>query len=211
LPKPDWRLPDHSRNAVHIILNKQDSSRESITLRSLDCDASHLLKAILHGQNHGLQVLRLSHMQYRTPIDKRLELPKNLTHFDCSMSAFTHDSFRSLFVFLGTQLMLIPIVFQARALVIKPTFYNDLAGLDFDSFSKNICEFDWSLNRMPNESVRYLFAFLFTQKKLRLLVMNDVGIENPVPFLKSMIQLINSLPLPGLDISSTDVPPDVLE
>jgi hypothetical protein len=126
---------------------------ESITLRSLDCDASHLLKAILQGQNHGLQVLRLSHMQYRTPIDKRLELPRNLTHFDCSMSAFTHDSFRSLFVFLGTQLMPIPIVFQARALVIKPTFYNDLADLDFDSFSENICEFDWSLNRMPNESV----------------------------------------------------------
>jgi hypothetical protein len=64
---------------------------------------------------------------------------------------------------------------------------------------------------MPNDTVRYLFAFLFTQKKLRLLVMNDVGIENPVTFLRSMIQLINSLPLPGLDISSTDVPPDVLE
>jgi hypothetical protein len=97
-------------------------------------------------------------------------------------------------------------------LVIRPTFYADLATLEFDSLNPNLCEFDWSLNRLPaTDSARYLFAFLFTQKKLRLLTMNDIGIEAPMDFLKSITQLINALPLPGLDLSSTDVPVDVLQ
>jgi hypothetical protein len=182
-----------------------------ISLRSVDVDASHLLRAIFEADSN-IQVLKLTHIQYRTPIHRRLQLPKQLVHLDVSMSAFSHESFKSLFVLLGSGHTTVPLVFQARALVIKPTFYADLASLEFDSFNPNLCEFDWSLNKLPGvESARYLFAFLFTQKGLRLLTMNDVGIEAPMEFLQSVTQLVNALPLSGLDLSSTDVPVDVLQ
>jgi hypothetical protein len=182
-----------------------------LSLRSLPIDGSHVLAA-LSLADCNIQVLKLTHLQYRTPIDPRVALPKQLVHFDVSMSAFSHDSFKSLFTLLGCGNIAVPLVFQARAIVIKPSFYADLAGLDFDAMKPNLCEFDWSMNKLPAiDTARYLFAFLFTQKQLRLLTMNDVGLEAPMDFLTSVTQLINALPLPGLDLSSTDIPSDVLQ
>jgi hypothetical protein len=208
LSKPHTKAFPHKDTTRFLNIAK---GLQYVCLRSIDGDASPLLRAIFQADSN-LQVLKLTHVQYRSPLDPTLLLPRQLAHLDVSMSAFSHESFKSLFVLLGSGNATVPLVFQARALVIKSTFYADLATLDFDSFASNLCEFDWSLNKLPDaDSARYLFAFLFTQKRLRLLTMHDIGIETPMDFLQTVMKLVSALPLSGLDFSSSDVPADVLQ
>ena len=48
--------------------------------------------------------------------------------------------------------------------------------------------------------MRFFFAFLFTQKRSHVLIMNDVTTGDMVQLLSFMAQLIRCVPLPGFDL-----------
>lgn len=174
---------------------------ETITMRGLEVDATHITKAICQAQS-SLKIIHITHMQFRTPLEPaKYTLPSQLVHFDVSSCAFTPASFKSLFQFLTCQPVQIPFILQCQNLVVKPAVYRALSEMDFEACHPTLCEFDFSGNQIPNEPSNYFFAFLFTQKRLRLLTINDIVPEDPTQFMKYVMQLLASLPLSGLDFS----------
>ena len=61
-------------------------------------------------------------------------------------------------------------------------------------------EIDWNGNHIPNKPMRFFFAFLFTQKRSHVLIMNDVITWDIVQLLSFMVQLIGCVPLSGFDL-----------
>ncbi|OHT16835.1 hypothetical protein TRFO_12923 [Tritrichomonas foetus] len=174
---------------------------EMITIRGIDVDGSHLFRAICKAQSP-IKIVHLTHLQWRTQLKgDDLRLPPTLLHIDVSYSAFTQQSLKSLFVELTRYPQQIPFVLQASTLMIKPICYAGLSEIQFDLCQPNICEFDFSGNTCPAEQTRFLFAFLFTQRRLRLLSLNNINTDNPTIFMQYIIQLAQPLNLSGLDLA----------
>ena len=174
---------------------------EMITARGLDVDASQFFKAICQAQSP-IKIIHLTHMQYRSPINPQdTLLPPTILNITVSSSAFTSQSLCSLLVTLTCRPQQIPFVFQASNLLIKQQCYIGIGQMNFDICQPNILEIDWSGNDCPAEASRSLFAFLFTQKRLRLLNFNNVKTDNPTQFMQYIIQLAQPLNLLGLDLS----------
>lgn len=176
---------------------------ESVTFRVLDADGTRLFRAICKSQSR-IKVIHLNHLQFRSNFKQdEVILPTTVIHVDVSNSAFTPTSLSSLFQFITKNAHTIPFIFDASNLVIKPECYQALSELRFDQCMPNICEFDWSYNNCPSEQTRFLFAFIFTQNRLRQLSLNGITTDNPTQFLQYIIQLAQPLNLAGLDIADT--------
>jgi len=173
---------------------------ETITVRGLDTDATHLLRAICATESR-IRSISLTHMQFRSDISRSIRLPTTLLMINVSFCAFSSTSFKTLIELLTMRRAQTPYIFQAQALVMKPIAYNALAELDFDNCAPNLCEVDWSANHVPKEPMRYFFAFLFTQKRMHLLIMNEVSSGDSTQFLSYLAQLVTTLPLFGIDLS----------
>jgi len=176
------------------------SNLQTLSIRGMETNGSDLLSAICSSKSR-LRNLSITHMQFRSSIVDSVSLPPTLVHLNLSFNAFISSSFRTLFHLLSRNQCQIPIVFQAECLVIKPSAYKALEELDFGQCYDNISEIDWSGNTMPSEPSRLFFAFLFTQKHLRLLKLDDMSLEDPIQFMKHVLQLMESLQLPGLEFS----------
>ncbi|EAY13607.1 hypothetical protein TVAG_390040 [Trichomonas vaginalis G3] len=173
----------------------------SLTFRAcLDIDATHLLKAICSSKTR-LRALGLTHLQFRTDVPFDLELPKSLTLLNISFSSFTDTSFKTLIELLLYKTAKIPFIFQAHELVLKTSAYEMLSQLDFNKLLPNFCEIDWSGNYIPKDSIKYFFAFLFTQSKCHLLSMNELTCGDSTLFLSCLTQLLHIIPIKGLDLS----------
>lgn len=179
------------------------SNLETISLRSIDADGTRLLRAICKS-NSRIKIVHVNHLQFRSSFKQdEVKLPTTLIHLDVSYSAFTPSSLSSLFKFITLDQHAIPFIFDASNLVIKPECYQALSELQYDQCMPNISEFDWSYNNCPSEQTRFLFAFIFTQKRLRLLSLNGITTDNPTTFMQYVIQLAQPLNLTGLDIADT--------
>jgi hypothetical protein len=125
------------------------------------------------------------------------------------MSQFSRTAFQSLFLLLGSARVAFPFIFTAPGIRVHPTAYRNLRALPFGDFNPNLLEFIYTGNFI-SDPTQYLFAFLYTQKHLRLVSFDRIQIEQPTPFMKQLMQLVAGLPLPGLDFSSPAIPPDVM-
>lgn len=179
------------------------SNLESISFRSMDVDATRLFRAICKSKSP-IKIIHLNHLQFRSSFKQdEVTLPSTIIHLDVSNCAFTSSSLTSLFKFITLNQQPIPFIFEASNLNIKPECYQALSELRFDQCMPNISEFDWSYNNCPSEQSRYLFAFIFTQNRLRLLSLNGITTDNPTTFMQYIIQLAQPLNLAGLDIADT--------
>lgn len=171
---------------------------KSLTIRGIEVDATHILRAICKAGS-SIRSVSLTHMQFRTDITD-LQVPSELAHLNVSSSAFTETSLKSLLLFL-TSSPSNPIIFVAQSLVIRSASYLCMKYLPFDDLQPNLFEVDWSFNHIPKDSMKYFFAFLYTQKHLNLLSINEVSTGDSTQFLSCLVQLTALLPLPGLDLS----------
>lgn len=75
--------------------------------------------------------------------------------------------------------------------------FGQLVGYDL---APNICEFDWSDNKIPANCINSFFGFLETQTKMRILVLNNIKLEKQSFFFRRLLKYIMKQKLPGLDM-----------
>ena len=176
---------------------------ESISFRSVDADGTRIFRAICKSHSP-IKIIHLNHLQFKSNFKQdEVVLPTTVIHLDVSNSAFTPSSLTSLLQFITLNQQPIPFIFEASSLAIKPECYQALSELHFDQCMPNISEFDWSNNNCPSEQARFLFGFIFTQNRLRLLSLNGITTDNPTTFMQYIIELAQPLNLAGLDIADT--------
>lgn len=187
---------------------------KTLIFSSIDVDATKILKIICSQSMKNLERLVITRMQFRTIVDSdeemsRLHLPANLLYINVSGCFFTSFSLRFLLSFITKDPIEIPFIFEANEINVKSSFYNCLSKLNFEKINPNICEISWNLNPIPSDSSRFFFAFLYTQKRLRMLSLIKTRSANPTQLLKFVMQLITSLHIPAIDISfSSKTPSD---
>ena len=125
-------------------------------------------------------------MQLRTDVPNSIKLPATILLVDVSYCAFSSSSFKSLIEMLTCRPAVVPFIFQAEALIMKAIAYSALQELDFAYCNPNMYEIDWNGNHIPKESMKFFFAFLFSQKRSHVLIMNDVIAGDMVQFLSFM-------------------------
>lgn len=173
---------------------------------SIDVDATKIFKLLCIQPMKNLERLVITRMQFRTIVDSndemaQLHLPPNLLYLNVSGCFFTSSSLRFLLSFITKDPAEIPFIFEANEINVKSSFYSCLSKINFEKINPNICEISWNLNTIPSDSSHFFFAFLFTQKRLRMLSLTKTRSGNPTQLLKFVMQLITSLRLPAIDIS----------
>jgi hypothetical protein len=176
----------------------------TIVFRGIEMDASTLFSSVVKSGGH-LRKIVFSHMQFRSPLEASLEVPPALLHLGIANNSIATSALVSLLKVLTAGPRAVPIVLDAASLVLKPTAYAAMSELPFDRCHPNLAELDWSGNFVPADA-RFFFAFLFTQKRIRLFVMNNCSLEDPMEFMKLLMQLGISLPVYGLDFSGAFEP-----
>lgn len=179
---------------------------KTIAFSSIDVDGTKIFTLLCNQPMKNLERLIITRMQFRTIVDgsdeiSQLHLPPNLLYMNVSGCFFTSSSLRFLLSFITKDPLEIPFIFEANEINVKSSFYNCLSKLNFEKINPNICEVSWNSNGIPSDSSRFFFAFLFTQKRLRMLSLKKIRAGNPTQLLQFVMQLITSIKLPAIDIS----------
>ena len=173
---------------------------ETVVFRGLEIDASYLLRCLFEAKSTVRQIsIRAS--IFKTPFPPTLEYPPSLLSLNISQCQLTGQVFKSLLELLTSKLLPIPIFFTAQSLVMKDDIYSSLNDMDFTNIYPNICEFDMSGNGIAEASMKYLFAFLYTQSRLHMVCFNDTYSDQPLKFLNNLSTLITSRKICGFEIS----------
>jgi hypothetical protein len=175
---------------------------DTVIFRDMDMDAAPLLAAICKA-NTRLRVLQLSQMKFSTEVDADCDLPGSVIHVNLSNNAMAIISVVSLLRLMTKRQRTIPIIVDMSRLVHQTQLYQALQELPFDQCYPNIVELNWSNNHITGDP-KFFFAFLFTQKRLRLLSVKPIVVEDPVLFMRYLMRFGLCLPLPGLDFSLAD-------
>jgi hypothetical protein len=175
---------------------------ETVIFRDMDMDAARLLVAICKA-NTRLRVLQLSQMKFSTEIDADCDLPSSVIHVNLSNNAMATVTIISLLRLMTKRPRAIPIIVDMSKLVHQMQLYQALQELPFDQCYPNIVELNWSNNHIAGDP-KFFFAFLFTQKRLRLLSLKAIIADDPVLFMTYLMRFGVCLPLPGLDFSLSD-------
>jgi hypothetical protein len=138
-------------------------------------------------------------MTFRSPIEQ-VDLPTGLLRLALNSNAFSSASLISIIQLVTCRPLDIPIVFELADTIVKTSFYNSLSAIDFEKCYPNIAELDYSNNQFPVDS-HLFFAFLFTQKRLRLLSLHHTKADDPTEFMQLLMRMGTNLPLYGLDFS----------
>ena len=182
----------------------------TLTVRGLDSNASDIFTAVCNTPNR-IKILNITHMQFRSPIIESAVLPPALISINLSFCAFVSLSFWTLMNLFVSKPHIVPFSLQMQSLVLKAIAYQALEQIDFSNACSNIAEIDWSGNTMPAAETRLFFAYLFTQKRLRYIKFDDMSAEDPVQFLKGVLQLTASLRVAGLDLSGRFEPNEIVQ
>lgn len=173
----------------------------SITIQNCNGSADRFVNACFV-DGLGIKSVRVSGMTFKTAFDNpRIRIPPSLVSLDVSGSKFYTESLAGLMRLLTTQEVTYPIVLQMRRVLFKDDAMNGFGQLNLEATLPNIAEIDLSNTVIPSGSSQRLFAFLFTQKRLRLVSFKSVQAEDPIQFLKYVLQLCSSTALPGLELS----------
>lgn len=165
-------------------------------------EGSSALIACCKSETH-IRAIEVSLMTFKNAIPTDTVLPPTLLYLDISQNAFTSESFKSVLELITRRDAENPMVLKACGLVIKPTAYQAIQGINLSACRPNLAEVDWSDNTIPADGVKSLFAYLFTQQaRLRLVSLNNCSTDNPVEFMKLVLQLTTAIPLSGLEFSN---------
>jgi hypothetical protein len=119
---------------------------EAIDIQSVNSACSKLLNALALSALP-LQVLKLANLRFEYEIYR--------IHLIVSGFRFVSEEFQQLFGRLGLiNIVAVLIAFDARDLIIDVGCWKVLGTVDFDAFQANLCEADWSEDRMPAGSLR---------------------------------------------------------
>jgi hypothetical protein len=171
---------------------------ESVVIRGIECDASFLLSSLCRAGLH-LRSITFSQMHFRSRVED-VELPQGLLHLCLSYNVFASSAMITLLQFVTNKPITIPIVLEAAEIAIKATFFTALSDISCDKCYANISELNWSSNQFP-ANCRLFFAFLFTQKRMRLLRLLNITADAPIEFMQLLMKFGVHLPLYGLDFS----------
>lgn len=175
---------------------------QKIILKGNQCDGTTTLLACCRAKCN-VRSIEVSLVHFKKPFPPNAVLPQSLLCLDVSQSAFTPDALKSLLQMVARSDLPHPIVLKACSLVVKPAVYMGLSTLNLAECRPNLAEVDWSGNTMPADAVKFLFAYLFTQQgRLRLVALNNCSTDNPVEFMKLVLQLVTAIPLCGLEFSN---------
>ena len=175
----------------------------TISFARMDIDATLLFQKICEMSPLSLKNLFFEEMQFQSQEcnKKFVDLPPKLIYLSFRKCYFSGRSLRYILNTLTYKPLEIPIFLNLSNINLKRSFYASLSKINFDSIQPNICELIYNNNDLSSESIRYLFAFLFTQKRLRMLSFQNSTVKNTSQFLNYFKHLISSLELPGIDIS----------
>lgn len=175
------------------------SHLETITLCDFNCDGVRLINAVCRSKAP-VRVIHANRLKFFKSFEKTT-FPETLIHLDVSLSLFSDEAISSLLVAITKKEVKIPIIFSAVRIILKKSSYPAIGRINFEKCFPTIAEFNFSLNRIPAFGSRSLFAFLFTQKNLRNLTLNNIGATNSVKLLKNIMMIILSLKIPGFSFS----------
>lgn len=171
---------------------------QNITMKNIEnIDGTDILTAL---QNTNLQEIVLGKIKFDKVIPHTTKLPPSLVLLNVSECSFSQDSFISFLGLLIRDPFQIPLTLRCRYLNVDPAVYGALSTVNFSACQPgNLVEVDWSGNKFPSEISRHFFSYLFTQKQLKMLVLNDIGAENPMELMQFVLKLITNLKLTGIE------------
>ena len=170
-----------------------------LTIQKFDnCDASDLLSAVC---NSTLRQISIVTGNFEKALPPETKLPSTLLLLNVSNSTFSNNAYLSLLGLLVREELQNPLIFKCRYITVDTNVYQTLGSVNFQACKANLSEIDYSGNKLPLDTTRFFFAYLFTQKKLRLVVMNDMGADDPTQLMQFIISLITNLQLPGIEFS----------
>jgi hypothetical protein len=172
---------------------------EQVHLRSLPLEGSSLLNGLCGIPT--LLSIRLESLHFKTNFSRTL--PAGTVRLDLSRSEFSGTSLRSVFAgVLRDDPDRAPMIFQLAQIKFHAGDLVFLRDLDPSAVGEHISEFDWSENSLSREPARYLFTFLATESRLRILTLSNITLSFPEPeFFGMLSQFVHKLPLMGLDLS----------
>ena len=175
---------------------------QKIVLKGNHGDGASMLAACCKAQSN-VRWIDVSLVHFKKALPANVVLPPSVLGLDISQSAFSPDALKSVLQMVARGDRQFPVVLKAVSLCMKPAAYQTLATINLQECRPNLVEVDWSGNTMPAEAVKFLFAFLFTQQaRLRLVALNNCSTDNPVEFMKLVLQLVTAIPLHGLEFSN---------
>lgn len=175
------------------------SRLETISICDFKIDSVRFIKTICMSKVP-VRTIHLNRQRFLKSFDE-VTFPDTLIHLDVSMSLFSDEAISSLLACLTKKPVKIPIIFSAIRIILKKSSYPAIGRIALDKCYPTICEFNFSFNRIPAFGSRSLFAFLFTQKKLRNFALNSVGTTDSIKLLKNIMMIILSLKIPGFAFS----------
>jgi hypothetical protein len=130
-------------------------------------------------------------------------LPPALAYLDVSGSSFSGGALQSLFDLLTNKFPHpTPLIVRAANIKFDAADLAFLKELSVTTENENVAEFDWSGSAIPKEYAQSFFNFLYTQKRLRLLVLNNTQPSYDAgTFLTSVAKLVGNMQLVGLDLA----------
>lgn len=185
------------------------SNLTTIAIRNMSADGMRFLYAIARSSSP-ISAIHINCMNFRRPFkDQVFKYPSTLIHLDVSFSAFTDEAYVSLLNSITSYEMENQIIFESLAVTLsQPSCFQLIGHMDFDNCFSNIVELDFSGNKFPTESSRFLFAFIFTQKRIRLISLNRIECEDPIDLLKNVMLLVTTISLPALHMSDCNIDSD---
>lgn len=177
---------------------------ECVNFSYVNIPVDQLLQVISTSKTR-IHVIHMTYMQCSNSFTERPDpviLPPYLIHLDLSFCTFSDTAIVSLFKLISMTQFDNPIMLQLIKLDVNPNFIYQLDSIDLARVNPNsILEFDFSANKILAEPSLKLFAYLFTQKALRLVQFNSIEVDDGVTFLKNLMTLITNMQLPGFEVS----------
>ncbi|OHT12670.1 hypothetical protein TRFO_17505 [Tritrichomonas foetus] len=175
---------------------------QSLYISELDFDGSLILASLCKSQSHVKRV-KIDNMAFIASINVSvLKLPPELILLNLSNNSFAQNALKStLQLITSPSNNITPIVVQMANLKLKVSAMRIFKAFEFHDLRSNIAEFDWSGNIISYDMVNGFFSFLYTQKKMRMLILNDIKLEKQKHFFDSLSKYIIFNQLQGFDIS----------
>ena len=173
---------------------------QTLYLKSMqNCDGNVLLSAIFNASPQ-IHQISLINMHFESNMQKNLDIPQGLVFLDVSKSLFINTAFVSFLIGITYQPVAIPFILCARKLKIGLEEFTYINTIDFTKCQPNIFEINFSYNYIPVNIIPNLFTFLFTQKKIKQIVLYDVRTDDQGKFIKNVTDLCSITNAEGLDI-----------
>ena len=177
---------------------------ESVNMRGFCMDGSQVLQKLCE-MDKPPSAITLTSMRFETKIGVSRPLPPNLRRLTLTHGAYPIAL--AVMAWLTSKPVDIPVILELNnsfspksAELVAPFLTKMAMCMNYPT----LVEINWSNNFVPSKSISQLFAFFYTQKRLRLLSLSGVNTDNQQSLLLHILQLAVALPLYGLDLSNVD-------